>query len=159
AADAYVCRDMRNLDGLGQYDAICCCCDSFNYLLDRQEILSFFQEVWKHLTPGGWFFFDTHSTDRLDEFREEWNETGTFPDGCDYQWSIRSEDDWIYQDFAFYRDGQTIQEHHIQRVYDPQWLADCFTDLASEMHIVTDFHTEGIQPGEKIFYQIKRRKI
>lgn len=155
----FLCRDMKDLSGLGLFDGISCLCDSFNYLLSEEDVQTFFEEVFAHLKPGGWFFFDTHSMDRLEEFKEEWNETGTFEDGVNYQWSIQSEDTTIYQDFAFYQGGQVIQEHHMQRVYDPVWLQEILKPYAQTMEICTDFHAEGIQPGEKIFFRVRKKEV
>ena len=154
----FACQDMKDLSNYGTFDAITCLCDSFNYILSHEEVETFFQEVHNHLNENGIFFFDTHSLDRLDEFKEEFNETGDFGD-CQYQWSIMSEDDYVYQDFAFYLDnGYVIQEHHIQRVYQPGWLKEILEKNFDILQITTDFDLEGIQEGEKYFYVCRRKK-
>lgn len=156
----FYCQNMLDLSNLGQYDAMACLCDSFNYLLDQKEVETLFQEVHHHLNEGGYFFFDTHALDRLTEFEEEWNETGTFEDGVSYQWSIESEDDWIYQDFAFYMlDGSILQEHHLQRVYQPKELEEIFSPYFDVVDIKTDFDLPGIQPGEKYFYVLRKKEL
>lgn len=153
----YYCQDMKDLSNLGSYEAMACLCDSFNYLLSIEDVKTFFKEVSSHLKEGGLFFFDTHSLDRLSEFEQEWNETGTFVDGLHYQWSISSEDDWIYQDFAFYLpNGQVKQEHHLQRVYEPKSLEQAFLPYFSIVDVCTDFDLVGIQEGEKYFYVLKK---
>lgn len=150
-------QDMKDLSGFGSFDAILCLCDSFNYLLEKEDVANFFKEVSLHLEKKGYFFFDTHSMDRLLEFEEEYNETGSF-ENCDYQWSIMSEDDLIYQDFAFYfEQGKIIQEHHIQRVYDPEWLKEELGKYFDILSISTDFDMEGIQEGEKYFYICQKK--
>ena len=153
----FACQDMRDLSNYSTFDAITCLCDSFNYILSKEEVSAFFKEVHTHLNENGYFFFDTHSLDRLDEFEEEFNETGSFED-CDYQWSIMSEDEWVYQDFAFYLpDGQVVLEHHIQKVYTPEWLEDELSKYFEIVQVTTDFDLEGIQPGEKYFYVCRRK--
>lgn len=153
----YLCQDMRNLCGLGNFEAILCLCDSFNYLLEPQEVQQFFLEVHDHFSENGLFFFDTHSLDRLQEFQEEFNETGHIFD-VDYQWSITSEENYIYQDFAFYKeDGTVIEEHHMQRVYDPAWLIEILELYFTIEKITTDFDQEGIQEGEKYFFVCRRK--
>lgn len=154
----FLCQDMRHLNNLGSYSGIFCLCDSFNYILEKEEIDAFFHEVSQHLKSNGLFFFDTHSLDRLEEFDSEYNETGAFEDGCQYQWSIMAEDDYVYQDFAFYMKDRVIQEHHIQRVYDPQWLAKTLSKYFDILKVTTDFDIEGIAPGEKYFY-VCRKKV
>lgn len=154
----FLCQNMLNLKNLKQFDCILCLCDSFNYLLEDQDVERFFQEVHDHLNDDGYFFFDMHSLDRLDEFSEEFNETGCFDDDTQYQWSIMSEDDFVYQDFAFFlNDGKVIQEHHIQRVYDPTWLSKKLSAYFEIVDVCTDFELDGIDEGEKYFYVLRKK--
>ena len=150
-------QNMLDLSNLEKYDVITCLCDSFNYILEKKDVVSFFEQVQAHLEKDGLFFFDMHSLDRLEEFAEEFNETGEFEDGCQCQWSIMAEDDLIYQDFAFYQGNQTIQEHHIQRVYDPEWIQSQLEKYFIIEKITTDFDQEGICEGEKYFYICRKK--
>lgn len=150
--------DMQNLEGFGMYDAIGCFCDSFNYLLSDEQAAAFFEQCAAHLKPGGLLFFDTHSTDRLEEFADDYEETGTFEDGTGLQWVISSEDEYIYQDFAFYFDDQTIQEHHMQRVFQPELLEKLLEPWFEIESITTDFDQPGICEGEKYFYLCRRKE-
>lgn len=150
--------DMRDLSNYQTYDAIGCFCDSFNYLLEDDDVEIFFKQVAGHLNPGGWFFFDTHSMDRLDEFADEYEEAGEFEDGTGLQWIISAEDDIIYQDFAFYFPDKTVQEHHMQRVYTPEYLEQELAKYFDIISIKTDFDQEGIQPGEKYFYAARLKQ-
>ena len=109
------------------------------------------------MNENGLFFFDMHSWDRLEEFSEEFNETGSFDDGCQCQWSIMSEDELVYQDFAFYKDNQMVQEHHIQRVYDPKWIQTELEKYFDILKITTDFDQEGLCEGEKYFYVCQKK--
>lgn len=156
---AFSTGDMTDLSGYGTYDAIGCFCDSFNYLLEPDTVKKFFAQVHDHLTENGLFFFDTHSMDRLEEFNPEYEETGTFDDGTQVQWVISAEDDLIYQDFAFYLPDQTIQEHHLQRVYSPAFLQEALEPYFTIEQILTDFDQDGIQEGEKYFYVCRRKEI
>ena len=154
----YFTGNMLDLKECGQYEAILCLCDSINYILDPDDLIHLFREVDAHLSDSGYFLFDTHSLDRLEEFQEEFNETGEFEDGVQYQWSIMAEDDFIYQDFAFYKlDGTIQQEHHIQRVYEPTWLHEQLERFFTIVDIRTDFDQEGIQSGEKYFYIVQKK--
>lgn len=155
----FECRDMTNLDGLPAYDVITCLCDSFNYL-DSQHARTFFSQAAAHLNPGGWLLFDSHSLDRLTEFEEGYCETGTFEDGTQVQWVIESEEDRLYQDFAFYlTDGSTVQEHHEQWVYAPEVLEKMLGEWFEIVEVSTDFDVPGIGEGEKYFYVCEKRKI
>lgn len=51
-------QDMCALDLLSRYDGFYCICDSLNYLLLPEQVLSTFQSVQKYLKPSGIFIFD-----------------------------------------------------------------------------------------------------
>ena len=95
---------------------------------------------------------DMHSVDRLREFEEEYNEAGRVG-AHEYQWTIESEDDCIYQTFAFYdEEGRPALEQHIQRVYDPTWIMEQLRACGYAVQVCTDFTQKGITEGEKQFY-------
>ena len=148
--------DMRVFDDTKQYQGILCLCDSFNYLLKDEEVLSFFQQAYDHLVDGGTFIVDMHAMDRLEEFEEEYHEVGKVLQK-EYQWTIQTIDDCIYQNFMFYdEDGKGILEQHIQRVYSPQWILKVLTEIGFQVEVVTDFIYDGICKGEKQFYICKK---
>lgn len=156
----YLVGDMRDLSGLPVYDAIGCFCDSFNYLLEKEEVQAFFETVSAHLKPGGLFFFDSHGMDRIEEFAGEnaYEEAGQFEDGTGVQWQISSTPDGlIYQDFAFYLPDQTVTEHHMQRVYDPEWLSEQLSPNFEILSLTTDWETEGAGEGEKYFFVCRKK--
>ena len=149
--------DMSDFSLNQTFDAILCLCDSFNYLLHEEQVLSMIQCVKKHLTPTGTFIMDMHSLDRLYEFEEEYNEAGKI-ENHEYQWTIQTIDDSIYQNFAFYdEEGRVTLEQHIQRVYDPIWVKEELEKAGFAVTIKTDFDQDGICEGEKIFYICKRQ--
>ena len=151
--------DMCDFHVEKRYEGILCLCDSMNYILKKEQIKNLFKNVWEHLLPGGCFIMDMHSLDRLSEFREEYNEAGHIAGGVDVQWTILSEEDRIYQNFAFYHsDGTVALEQHIQRVYDPQWILECLQQQGFQVEVLTDFTTPGIAAGEKQFYICRREQ-
>lgn len=149
--------DMRNLKSETQYDGILCLCDSFNYILNLDEVKSMFQQVYESLYDDGIFIMDMHSKDRLEEFQEEFFEDGLI-DGCGYQWTIDTIEDKIYQNFAFYdKDGKATLEQHIQRVYPPDLIKQLLQKCGFDVQLYTDFIHEGICEGEKYFYVARKR--
>ncbi len=163
---SFVQGDMRNLEGFGQYDAIGCFCDSFNYLITAEEVESFFQSVANHLVEGGYFFFDSHGSDRLNEFKADhddygYEEEGLFQDGTQVEWRIRSEDDFIIQDFAFYLPNQpVVLEHHVQRVYSLDFLQHALKRAGFQiLEILGDFGEEPLETCEKYFIACQKRSL
>ena len=53
--ELFYCQDMKNLSNLNTYDVITCLCDSFNYILSKEEVSLFFKEVSMHLKKDGLF--------------------------------------------------------------------------------------------------------
>ena len=71
----------------------------------------------------------------------------------EYQWTIASEDDRIYQNFAFYdSEGRVTLEQHEQRVYEPAWILAELKNAGFQVEVYTDFTQAGICEGEKQFY-------
>lgn len=148
----FVQGDMRDLHAFGQYDAIGCFCDSFNYLDGMDEVKAFFAEVRSHLKEDGLFLFDSHSLCRLDEFEDDYTEAGTFDDGTQVQWIISAEEGKIYQDFAFYFDERTVEEHHVQTVFDPEQLIEALGEAGFELLSISgDFGEAPLEDCEKYF--------
>lgn len=141
------------------YDGILCLCDSFNYILHFEQVKQLFQDVYAHLKDEGYFIMDMHSFDRLEEFQEEYNEIGQIEEDVQVQWTIVSDEDRIYQNFAFYMpDGTVTLEQHTQRVYDPVMIKELLEDTGFETTVYTDFDTPGICAGEKQFFICRKVK-
>lgn len=141
--------DMTNIKTDKTYDNIICFCDSINYLNDESELKSLFKDVYDILNPNGMFLFDMHTEDRLEEFKEPFIETGQLL-GTDYQWMITTDEDKIYHHFVFYEDDM-IQEYHVQTVFNTKNVIKMLEDSGFKVSVYTDFVTEGITEGEKIF--------
>lgn len=140
------------------YDGVICLCDSFNYLLEDEQVYAFFHNAYQALKPGGCFIFDTHSLDRLKEFEDEYLEEGSLHE-VQYEWSILAQEDRLYQNFLFFdENGVTHHEQHIQRVFAPSFLKEQLEECGFSWKVMTDFKKPGIQPGEKYFYLAKKEK-
>lgn len=57
----YLMQDMSEFELYGTVDLIYSCCDSINYLLEDEEILSTFKWVNNYLEPQGLFIFDINT--------------------------------------------------------------------------------------------------
>lgn len=144
--------DMCNFTDVDLYDGILCLCDSFNYVLKEKDVEKLLHGVYEHLKEEGILIVDMHSMDRLEEFKEEYNEAGRI-NGHEYQWTIQTIEDCIYQNFAFYdEDGRNVLEQHIQKVYKPEWVLEKLEKIGFQVEVFTDFIYPGICAGEKQFY-------
>lgn len=132
------------------FDAVLCYCDSINYLSGIQEVKSMIRSIRKHLNEHGVFIFDMHTPDRLDEFKEEYIEEGMIDD-VPYQWTIVSQDDEIHHHFAFWKDGNVMQEFHVQRVLNLDEVLKLLHEEGFETEVFVDFDLSETESGEKYF--------
>ena len=59
-------QDMCAFELYGTVDAVACCFDSLNYILDEENIRKCFALVYNYLNPGGVFVFDVNSKYRFE---------------------------------------------------------------------------------------------
>ena len=97
-----------------------------------------------------------HTPERLNEFAEEYIEEGMLGN-TPYQWTILSDEDRIYQHFAFWTPQGLREEHHVQTVFDPLAVCRLMEEAGFDVEIMTDFTKPGIQPGEKLFYAGRKK--
>lgn len=148
--------DLRDLTTTQKYPAILCLCDSLNYVTDNEDIKTFFAKAYEILEPQGTFIFDVHSIDRLTEFEDEFLEEGHLLN-FDYEWSIETHGDSIYQNFLFFdQEGKMTHEQHVQRVYSASLLEDWLKSVGFSVSIYTDFTKDGVHEGEKYFFVCKK---
>lgn len=66
----YLLQDMTEFELYGTVRAVICVCDSLNYLLEEEEILSVFRLVNNYLDPGGLFIFDFNTIHKYETMGE-----------------------------------------------------------------------------------------
>ncbi len=154
----FIQKNMLDLDGLADYDSILLFCDSINYLSSLEEVDCLFEQVSRHLKAGGAFMFDMHTPARMDEFSDEFIEEGWIDDTA-YQWTILSESpDRIYHHFAFYpKDGQLMEETHIQTVFALEALTRLLTKHHFSFIVNSDFDQPADETAEKYFITARKR--
>lgn len=57
----YLCQDMREMELYGTVRAVVSVCDSLNYLMSEEDLLTTFSLVNNYLDPGGVFIFDMNT--------------------------------------------------------------------------------------------------
>jgi predicted TPR repeat methyltransferase len=66
----YLQQDMTEFELYGTVRAVVCVCDSLNYLLEEEEVLSVFRLVNNYLDPGGLFLFDFNTIHKYETMGE-----------------------------------------------------------------------------------------
>jgi len=156
----FTAGDMLNLDGFGTYDAILLFGDSLNYLADLSEVRRFLTEAFKHLKSSGVLLFDMHSSNRFEEFKNEYVEEG-FLDDVPYQWSIMSEDpDKIHHHFAFYAQTQSPQTFTFtQTVFEFDMIKTILEEFTSCVEVRYDFTHLNLNDAEKVFFAARKEAL
>jgi ubiquinone/menaquinone biosynthesis C-methylase UbiE len=159
-------QDMTELVGLGEFDMVGIFCDSLNYLQTESSILSTFERVGQHLIQGGLFFFDVHSSYKMNELFIDQTYAYNGED-ISYIWQCFEGDNplSVEHELTFFKlDTQTNQyqrfdELHKQRTFPihryESWLNDSGFEILS---ITADFANQppGVQ-SERIFFTAKKR--
>jgi ubiquinone/menaquinone biosynthesis C-methylase UbiE len=120
----YVQQEMENLELAEPVDVIISVCDSINYLLHEEEVVSTFERVHKYLKPGGFFIFDMKTVfcyrniignqtwvEQDDEVSYIWE---------NYYYEDRDINEYMLTIFKKQADGdlyERIEEAHYQKAY------------------------------------------
>lgn len=159
-------QDMTELEGLGEFDMVGIFCDSLNYLQTESSIVKTFARVGEHLVQGGLFFFDVHSTYKVNELFM--NQTYAYNgEEISYIWQCFEGENplSVEHELTFFKlDGQTNQynrfdELHIQRTFPIQryeeWLINNGFDILS---ISADFTDDPPSAeSERIFFTARKK--
>lgn len=135
----YLCQDMREFELYGTVDAVVCCLDSINYLLDIEDVKKCFAHVHNYLVPDGIFIFDINTPKRFkngydgrDYIIEEdgillaWQNYFDDESGiCDFVLSLFSED----------KDGRYIRydEEQSEKMYQRDEIEKCICDTGFKL--------------------------
>lgn len=116
----FVCQDMRNLNLNRKFNLITCALDGTNYLLNENDIESFFTSVGRHLEDDGIFVFDINTYYKLTHIVG--NNIFTY-DGKKvyYTWENELEDNIVSMYLTFFiKNGDMysrFDEFHQERAY------------------------------------------
>ncbi len=116
----FVQRDLRALSGLGLFEGAVCMYDSFNYLLELEDIDETLSQVVGILQPGGLFVFDVcterNSLTYFGDMHDRESGPGfTYERHSYYDTDVRLQ----HNDFEirFEGDETLYEESHVQRIY------------------------------------------
>lgn len=158
-------QDMAELDGFEDLDFAGIYCDSLNYLQTEDQVKNTFKKVFKSLKSGGAFFFDIHSTDKIekgfvnqtftlneDRIAYIWNSfQGQFPYSVEHEISFFVLDE---------RSGKydRFDEVHFQRTYPIQQYSQWLREAGFEsIEVNADFTDSEPKSGsERIFFSARK---
>lgn len=163
----YLLQDMRDFELYGTVRAVVSVCDSLNYILEEEELLTVFQLVNNYLDPGGVFIFDLNT---LYKYREilgenticENREEGSFiwENYYDEEEQVNQYDLTLFvqepDSSGLYR---KYEETHFQRGYELSRVIELLQQAGMEYINAFDaFTREPVKTDSERIYVIAREK-
>ena len=136
-------QDMRSFELYGTVDAIICCCDGINYLLDEEGLRSTFALCANYLNPKGLLVFDINTEHKFSKVLAD----NIFADTCDdsaYIWENTYHEDEKINEYAiscFVREGEVYRrfdEVHLQKAHSPREIEAALARAGFE--VVGQYH-------------------
>ncbi|KMY54817.1 methyltransferase [Bacillus sp. FJAT-27231] len=161
-------QDMRDLEGLGQFDVITIFCDSLNYLTEEEDIKRTFRGVQQHLKKDGLLLFDVHSLYKMLHIFKD----GTFTavnESVSYIWNCfdGEQPDSIEHELTFFvRQEETdlyerFDELHVQRSFAVEQYKTWLQEIGfSDVVITADFTGNSPEEtSERIFFVCRNGSV
>jgi 2-polyprenyl-3-methyl-5-hydroxy-6-metoxy-1,4-benzoquinol methylase len=157
-------QDMVSFNTKKTYDVIFCMCDGLNYILDEASVGKVFENVIKHLNPGGLFICDLSSKYKLKEIIGNRTFAETF-DQAAYIWE--NEFDALTNQLAFTLtlfieedDGyQRFEEFHTQKAHENEAVLAIANQNFNVLEILDGDTFEVLQETSQRVCFIMKRKI
>lgn len=157
-----VCQDMCSLNLNKKFDLITCVLDSTNYVLDDEDLKSYFQGVYNHLKDDGLFIFDINSYYKISEILG--NNIYTYnSDDIFYVWENVFEDDIVEMNLSFFTKKpnglyERFEEVHEERAYKEELIEKILKNIGFNLvekyngYSNLDVHKES----ERITYIVRK---
>ncbi|MBM7649969.1 SAM-dependent methyltransferase [Bacillus ectoiniformans] len=158
-------QDMREMEGLGEFDAVTIFCDSLNYLASEEDVVKTFHKVYDHLKPGGLFMFDVHSQYKMNHIFKD----GTFTSADEevsYIWNCfeGEEPDSVEHELTFFAFEETaglyerFDEVHCQRTFSEGAYQSLLKATGFELlQVSADFTDQpSEETSERIFFVARK---
>lgn len=162
----YLQQDMRELDLYSTVGTVFSVCDSLNYILEEEELLTVFSLVENYLFPGGLLIFDFNTDYKYREVIGNATIAENRED-CSFIWeNIYDIEEEIneYDLTLFVRedDGRfrRFTETHLQRGYTLEQMSSLVRKAGLEILEVTDADTGGeLRPeSERVLVAAQKRR-
>ncbi len=142
-------------------DLILCLCDSLNYLLESQEIIHTFSNVYHSLKENGTFIFDVDSLYKMDHILKNYQEKEEDDDFI-FQWSVETIDSGFVHHYIYIHDkieDEIVEEHHYQRTFKVEQYLEWLKKIGFEdIKYYSDFHKYN-EECERIIFICRKGKV
>lgn len=147
----YLLQDMRDFELYGTVRAIYSACDSLNYILEEDDLLTVFRLANNYLDPKGIFIFDMNSLYKYESLLENNTFAESREDGSFIWDNYYDEEDMVneYDLTLFIKCDeneemfQRFQEVHYQRAYSLDRIKELLTQAGLEFVKAYDGYTKS----------------
>ena len=153
----YLLQDMREFELYGTMRAVTCICDSLNYLLTKEDILTCFKLVNNYLDPAGLFIFDFNT---VHKYRDIIGDAviAENRDSCSFIWENEYDEqehinDCLLTIYSQREDGAygRSDEEHVQRGYGLSEIKELISEAGLEFVKAWDGEGDGdISDADKL---------
>lgn len=159
----YLLQDMRELELYSTVGTVISVCDSVNYILEEDELLTVFKLVNNYLYPGGLFIFDFNTVYKYAEVIGDATIAENRED-CSFIWEnyYHEEEEINEYDLTIFvreEDGRfrRFQENHYQKGYHPERICALLKEAGMEVVQLLDADTrEAVNPESERIYIVAR---
>lgn len=161
----YLLQDMREFELYGTVQAVVSICDSMNYILEYEELVSVFRLVNNYLDPEGVFIFDMNTVYKYQELLGERTIAENRED-CSFIWDNGFDSETMVNEYdlalfigeenGLYR---KYEETHYQRAYRISEVTQALEEAGMEFVAVYDaFSRNAPNPESERIYFIARER-
>ena len=163
----YLNQDMRKFELYGTVAAIVSICDSMNYILEDDELLTVFKLVWNYLDYNGIFIFDMNTPYKYRELLGD-NTFAENREDSSFIWeNFYDEESEVNEyDLTLFieeEDGRfsRYEEVHEQRAYDIDAVFKMLTEAGLEvLHVYDAFtHDAPREDSERVYFVARKPGI
>ena len=161
--------DMRDLNGLGQYDAITCFADSLCYLDDFNDVQATLKQMAAHLKDDGWLLFDVITPYQTDEIYPGYMYNYEDPDEQRaFLWRSYADDDvehGVIHELTFFNrlpddHYKRLHETHFERAYElKEWREALLKAGFNQIEVKADFGSQAIDEKTTRWFFICRKQV
>lgn len=134
--------DMSDFSIDGTVDLVLCLCDSLNYLLTKDKVISTFKNAYNSLNDTGAFIFDVNSIYKIDHILADYHEEEN-DDEFYFCWDVKKVDEGLIEHYIKIVDKTTndqMSETHLQQTYSLDTYLNLLKEVGfKKIEIFSDF--------------------
>ncbi|MGL4731819.1 MAG: class I SAM-dependent DNA methyltransferase [Clostridium sp.] len=156
------CQNICNLQIKNKFNLITCCLDSTNYILEVDDLICYFKNVYELLEDNGVFVFDMNSYEKLINLLGN-NIYNYDSDDVVYIWENYLEDDIVNMYLTFFvKEGQVYRrfdEEHRERAYKHNFIMKTLDEIGFKVEKAIDCYEDKdiTKESERITYIVRKK--